>query len=95
MTNNAANNDSNIITGTFDIQPNDFMNKEFQKSIEKAGSVGLHLVHIFYIGPISKELEVKKAYFDTFGEADQYAWQYDRDHKDKDNDEQATVNVNT
>ncbi|ADL36032.1 hypothetical protein bpr_II093 (plasmid) [Butyrivibrio proteoclasticus B316] len=90
MNANNKTGDPNIITGTFDIEPNDFMKKEFQKSIDKAGNVGLHLVHIFFIGPITEVLEVRKAYFDTFGEADSYAWYYDKEHKDKNNDELAT-----
>ncbi len=84
------NSDSNTVDGVCNIEPNNFMKIEFKKSIDKAGSVGLHLVHIFHIEPISNELEVKKAYFDTLGDAECYAWEYERDHKDNDNAELAS-----
>ena len=76
--------------GICDITPNEYMKNEFEKSIEKAGSVGLHLVHIFHIEPISKALECRKAYFDGYADAELYAYQYDMDHKDNENPELGT-----
>lgn len=79
-----------IMRGLADITPNEFMKEQFEKSIEKAGRIGLHLVHIFYPDTISKEPCCQKAYFETYADAESYAYQYEVDHEHVDNPELGT-----
>ena len=78
-----SNSDNSIQTGSCDIKPNAYMQEQFKKSVDKAGAIGLHLVHIFYKDAISGELDCRKAYFDTYADAVLYAFEYDKAHEGK------------
>ena len=72
------------IKGYCDIHPNEYMKDEFQKSIDKAGAIGLHLVHIFtYVEGLSDKLDCRKAYFDSYAEAEVYVYEYNKSHQNR------------
>ena len=72
-----------VMRGHAELVPNDFMREQFERSVERAGRIGLHLVHIFYRDAISGEIDCRKAYFDTYADAELYAFEYDKAHEVK------------
>ena len=71
------------IYGKCEFKPTKAMEAEFDKGIEKINSsYGFHMVHIFSKDVICGEMDVRKAYFEGFGDAECYAYEYDEAHKD-------------
>lgn len=70
-----------VMRGYAELVPNDFMREQFERSVERAGRIGLHLVHIFYRDTISGEMDCRKAYFDGYADAEAYSYEYDNTHK--------------
>ena len=68
-----------IKKGKCAFEPTKFMQEEFAKSIKKISEgYGFHMTHIFHRDVYSGEMCARKAYFEGYGDAELFAYEYDQ-----------------
>ncbi len=72
-----------IIEGRINIESNEYMQKVFKDSMKRAEVSGLHAVNVFSVDPIEGDLTHHNVYFELYGEAEAYAYEYEAFRKDK------------